>query len=83
MQKKFLLYEDFIFEIRIPLKTAAAEEIESDEEENQTKGKKTPQTPPSKPLIDFHPDTKMGQMQKLFGWDRDQQEWAQKMLRDN
>ena len=24
----------------------------------------------------------MGQMQKMFKWDRDQQEWAQKVLRD-
>ena len=77
IQKKILMYEDFYYDLHLPLKEIGVESIDSDDELNQEKN-----TPESKDIIDYDPDTPMGQMQKMFGWNRDQQEWAQHVLKD-
>ena len=60
------MYEDFYYDLHLPLKEIGVESIDSDDELNQEKN-----SPESKDIIDYDPDTPMGQMQKMFGWNRD------------
>ena len=49
------MYEDFYYDLHLPLKEIGVESIDSDDELNQEKN-----TPESKEIIDYDPDTPMG-----------------------
>ena len=74
VRKKFFKYEDLAYEAIEAAGNAAREE----EQEEITMEKKLKAKEP----IDYDPQTPMGQMQKMFGWDREQQEWALKVIKE-
>lgn len=71
--KKFLLYEDIILELNLPL-----QELDTNDSDDECEYSTVDKTE----LIEYDEDTPMGQMQKMFKWNREQQEWAQKVLSD-
>lgn len=70
IQKRFVFYEDIVFEFN---KLPQPEEESDDEEEKADV---------DQDIIEYDEDTAMGQMQKMFQWNRGQQEWAQRVLND-
>lgn len=75
IQKKFIFYENYMYEMpKLLLK-----EIESDDDTDDEDKTKTPQETEA---IEYGDDTRMAQMQKMFQWNRGQQKWAEHVLND-